>query len=1450
MLLQLHQMEAMMRHKTSQEKDTLTQERDATTTHGSKVGESANKTGIASLVDTQQILIGPEKVQDGTGHLQFTPEENSEESMPKARDDGVITRIPAEGSTGATGEDENEQSKGICVEKEESAGEHPTKRKLECKQNQGVQLTETMTSVGQETSQCLPLSKEEESAEEAKLRFLLTGDENGSLDSSFHPILVLNKPMLGGSKISDLESLQENLDFLSVVNWNAVFDCNSKSFVNGICSMVKNKREIKLLLPKIFHSETSTEEMEFNDVPSWIFANGRDDLEDLQNPSLECDWNEKYGADVDRAVDFFATTAIPKERAVIVFLILSHDNIQIMSDIFKKFQSSLQGSGTFTFIAENRELYDSWADEVKKWLPRDQLDKRSFICKDWKRINDYIKKQYGQVAIVPSELPFSTGKSCILPDKIRSKWLNIEVLPRNECENTAMNESSPGFQKFVSDQELAFYQGNEVSWWNFHLSEDSTRKGGYNQVLRREASKSLNKVVKEKLKPSNPSDGSNSVVTITIFHEPGSGASTTSKQVLWDFHRKLRCITVKRVILATVEEILEVRKFGYGSKDEIPPVLVLLDDMDDAEVMDLIAQLETATNDYGCLSCIILHCKRTSDPELVALNDGVNSVVLRHKLNKCEHSWFEEKFKSYEDEYSQSPEKLIGFMVMKEECNPDYITRIVSNILCEVTGYESMLLKYIAVLNRFIEDFGMPVSCCDEFMGTSKKRPSSRGRSKMEYVPWENLLSKALCLLLIQTKVYTRNGPTKAIKLVNHILATEVVSQLLEESGQTIGNIFRELMNESRILDSRAYTSKYMIYKIRELLVRRKEGDMFSPFVEHLLTEDKKMAFSILQEASEKFKNGHIAQQLARLYKSENNLVEAQRYAEMAVKCQNRPFFWDTRGRIVLAEMKKLKKNTEPLHDTDKIRNLLSLLDDGMNFFRTCQDLQNLEPSLGSNYAAYSGELKVIFTFLHIMEQRIAPFCRSNGMQKMKDFFLTDEDISGLGKLWNDRRQHLIAVQKRTEVTLDHVGDLLTYSRGITRTKQDSQDEVKMRNDEFVRFCEDYLRFYTVDKEQHPPRSVQGNPDSMSSWRRAQVKAMKADSFHAIFKLAQNGKMEYLKKVQEILLAIKSKNAFDLKILVCISFALSSLGEDIDYDTVIRQVEKLNEVSNSLYGAFFTMMLAWPRGKLPAGYRSVKLSTEKAVVQLRGKWNDLQRNDPQKRGIQYAYDRSLPRHQTIVRKPLTHFLLTNREGLQAFVHVNMFHASQSTLEGEKHRFWMRKEVTDRLIRLEGTILDRERLVFRTPAKEQIYIKLSSRWQNQPSNERVTFYLGFNFAGPVAYDVSDSERDRNPIPVQVKDYRETFPGYLVGQLSQLQKKESDLVYKLEEIEYMSKKRRNRQQLTPEDKELMQTKPKLEEELARIRSQIQKEVDNNDDDDEQFFLVGRRRGRQRLTGAVSK
>ena len=290
---------------------------------------------------------------------------------------------------------------------------------------------------------------------------------------------------------------------------------------------------------------------------------------------------------------------------------------------------------------------------------------------------------------------------------------------------------------------------------------------------------------------------------------------------------------------------------------------------------------------------------------------------------------------------------------------------------------------------------------------------------------------------------------------------------------------------------------------------------------------------------------------------------------------------------------------------------------------------------------------------------------------------------------------------------------------------------------------------------------------------------------------------------------------------MCVDFALASYtDEDIDYKAVIERVQKLNEYDRSLYGAYFTVLLAWPTDTLTPGHTSVGMSTTTAVKNLKKKWRaSIHKTAAAEWKVsirktaaaesaesQSVYDRSLPHHQISVRKPNTHHLLAKGKGkdLQSFVHIGMFHATQSTLEEERHKFWTRTEVTEKLVTLEGKLQDdREMLVYTTKEKEVVYIIMSRRWPCQPSRGlNVSFFLGFTFAGPVAYNVK--EKDRKTVPICVKDNSGPYPGYLINNLPNLQKREEEITAKLDQIAYLLKKRRYRQQLTPEDVSLYYSK----------------------------------------------
>ena len=102
----------------------------------------------------------------------------------------------------------------------------------------------------------------------------------------------------------------------------------------------------------------------------------------------------------------------------------------------------------------------------------------------------------------------------------------------------------------------------------------------------------------------------------------------------------------------------------------------------------------------------------------------------------------------------ESPELLLAFMVMKKECDPEYLKKVVKGILPRV-GIESKkalqnavnLLKYIVVVRKYNPDFAMPVSACNGFM-QSQYRVMSTGRQQT-FGTWEKNRQPFLNLLLL-----------------------------------------------------------------------------------------------------------------------------------------------------------------------------------------------------------------------------------------------------------------------------------------------------------------------------------------------------------------------------------------------------------------------------------------------------------------------------------------------------------------------------------------------------------------------------------------------------------------------------------------------------------------------------------------------------------------------------
>ncbi|XP_070551109.1 sterile alpha motif domain-containing protein 9-like [Ptychodera flava] len=554
-----------------------------------------------------------------------------------------------------------------------------------------------------------------------RLKELLCGGSK-QIDASLYPLLVINKPAEEIFKAGVDTPLSRDLQFVSSVKWVGVFDLDAESYESGLCKLFRRKNDIKAQSPETFCNISEVgcfrDSMRFPEVTTWIFANGRTDM--VEEALDRKQWNAVRSNGVEDAISFFAKPEVIPDlkRATILFLLLS-DNLGIMCDTFRKFYSTF-GIEHITCIAEKEEYFVKWADEIEKWCCREMLEERSVVGMSWQAVKESVMSIQGVIHKTDDYLPSSSGSSCPLSERDRNRWSDLSILCQNECENTTMADSSSGFEEFAQSMELDFYRGHKVSWWNFHLTGKK-----YNQVLKRDIHEQLHDMVDASLRENQ--DSLPRVVLLRLFHQPGAGGSTLARHILWDFHKKFRCLVVNHIRVKTWEQFLRCANTERSILG-LQTVLVLVEDAEDTEINELIYHLEsgsrTTSHQAGCPLFVVLHCKRVHSPYKHMVKCQNTSIKLEQELSSREIRWFAEKHRELDTKKAKglqiySPDRLVSFMVMKDNFKRDYVENLVSRILQDIPSDkgESHLLKFCALLNKYEPDASIPVSCLDAIMG-------------------------------------------------------------------------------------------------------------------------------------------------------------------------------------------------------------------------------------------------------------------------------------------------------------------------------------------------------------------------------------------------------------------------------------------------------------------------------------------------------------------------------------------------------------------------------------------------------------------------------------------------------------------------------------------------------------------------------------------------------------
>ncbi|XP_033110345.1 sterile alpha motif domain-containing protein 9-like [Anneissia japonica] len=1271
---------------------------------------------------------------------------------------------------------------------------------------------------------------------EQRVRELLLGTSqlNVTFDTVYDAILVVNDPDEELRK-----DLDESFDFISKVRWKGVFDFDAFSNESGICKVVRSKRSIKMYFPKDVSNVKLPSEISYSEMPVWIFSNGRtdSDIEAMDRMT----WIEKRSHDMDNAIEFFSNVSVVRQGTGLIILILLSANIEVLSEAFRKFYTNF-GINRVVFICESTQVFETWCKLVSWYCKPEALPDRAIIGVPWKSLNDIIMRMQGVNVKSNYTLPTVNGSECQLWERDKSRWLDLSVVTYNECENTDMDENHPDFVNFCREKELEFYRGEKLTFWNFKLTDM-----GYDHVCQRDIKKEIIKAVEHTVHEAKSLHHS-VIQWIHLYHQPGAGGSTVVRHVLWEFRRKYRCVILNKITDQTESQIKDMWQYGEGDgKDfrQCLPLVIVSDNLRYEDLTDMVISLEYNTKYIPARACIILNCRRNLSQMEMKKEVPVSHshFILEHSLSRNEKAWFQHKHEQLEERKDRdfTPDRLLAFMVMKEEFQSSYVKKVVDRVLIDLKKEhpnEFELVKYCALFSKFERDSAIPIPCCDELMGYSFSVPKGRN------CPWEYNRSEGSSILMVTVDIY-EVGSVQGFKIVHPTVADFILKNITTSEPL---NLVVKMYLKSVLLNSKSRSREYLIARTHDLLIKRNrkgydsaDKQKFSALILEIKSVDKQAACKVLTLGFQVLQDSRIAQQIARYY---NLAIEdfpmALEFIEKAIDMKkDNSFYWDTKGQIYRKEIIKSFYHTYVVED--KILSfkssfeLLKLAFSGIETFQMSQRLSLVDRK--DNTSSFSGEVDMTFKLLDVLTCLDVFKCSSDGRKMLQRYlidqhFLPDELVE-----WTDYHQKMKSLMRNVHGAIDAMTNFLTF--------QKEWSNYTLIDDSTLKDLKVKIRLYLVMWENHfGSIDIQDvnmfGAETANDLRRIKARKLGAHSLAKIFDKAVEDDIGSLMKIRKLLLKNEPYNAYDMKYIILANLALSvspnrnkqqyDLPPMKDMINLAKEFDQCDrkEKDFSLYPPLFLLMLLWPRGQPLQEYDNKLM--KKSLKEISVRWRESQKQNwvDENYSSQHALYVRHSKSQRSRSKPVVHFFLGSGKGLKALVHYSRITSNAKRLERDREQIWETPVVRENLLKVEGMLSDNNTIIYKHKyTDEPIKIFLASSSGTLTSREEVVFYIGFSWGGPVAYYVKPKNMSEvtesavvkslggwNSSPPAMRAVRKSVP---VISVPEYQKKLTNLKKKLSEINDLKEKVRRGNTLEKNQ----QMKVNREDELRRQQKELEDE-----------------------------
>ena len=485
-----------------------------------------------------------------------------------------------------------------------------------------------------------------------------------------------------------------SLAFLQSIPWIAVFDLfDPSSREDGLHyifnetsdsarATVKELGDFKNIQPGEDMSTRGT---------TWIFRD---------KSMHESDWVCNSKDSLYRALSAYKERS-PTGRIHCVFLAFGDESSEEMADVVESSFSIIgRHAGRYiTIISEKKEIINGIVRYSKPGIRKD-VTNSSLSGFPWKLFKSNVKDMLGPTHFhepgATTELPYFAGKTMPVLNKRLNSLTDLE-----------MYFPYPSLPDSVSEIEKArdnFYKGGVVNQLNLFHQHDIER------THQMDLTSSIDHYLKDLSKAS--SDMSSHVETVTLRYEPGSGATTLCRRILWNKKSTYRCAVVKAITPDTDYQIEVLYSFLFNADMPYqPPVLILVDNFGEQDVRQLMDKVSDRK-----VKCVFLNAV----PIAKSSESGDENVAELRQLDKTEIKRVKQVLvdvTSEDDSRREAAEKVLerekrfiwlglelfgrDYFDIKQRLS-DHIKHIISkNLMDESKDFYQMILRFSCLLDYY-----------------------------------------------------------------------------------------------------------------------------------------------------------------------------------------------------------------------------------------------------------------------------------------------------------------------------------------------------------------------------------------------------------------------------------------------------------------------------------------------------------------------------------------------------------------------------------------------------------------------------------------------------------------------------------------------------------------------------------------------------------------------------